>query len=447
MNATTMRPMRTKSGWAFVAMGVLVVAFSLALLLWDGGDAAPQQADLATANLEDPNGTSATIAFWEARVHADPADFVAYNRLAGAYLQRGRETGNVEDYTRAQAAIDASLMQLPGDNPSAYSIEAVLQNVRHDFTGAIETARHALTLDPADLSAVTTIGDAQLALGDYDAAFDTYNNVVNQSPTLSSFSRLAHIYELRGQLDEAEGAWKNAISLDSRRNVEATAWARTQFGALYFNQGALSDASAQYTAALETFPGYVHAIAGQARVAAARGDYSRSIALYTEVTDRRPLPEYVAALGDVYAAAGRYEDARRQYDLVTAIEQLYVANGINTDLQMALFLADHDLRPEDALRQALAIYDAQPESIYTADAVAWALYKSGRAQDALPYVDQALRLGTRDASLLYHAGMINAALGNTDVARAQLGEALDINPVFSPLHARTAKQTLEGLGG
>lgn len=445
MNATTIRPARMPLGWAFVAIGVLVVAFSLALLLWgSNNNAAPQQADLTS--LEDPNGTNASIAFWEARVHADPADFVAHNRLAGAYLQRGRETGNVEDYTRAQVAVDASLAQLPGDNPSAYGLAATLQNIRHEFAAALASAQRARELDPADLGSLASIGDAQLALGDYDAAFATYVDVVDESPTLASFSRLAHIYELRGETDEAEGAWKNAIGLDSGRNTEATAWAHTQFGTFYFNQGQLSDAASQFTAALETFPEYVHAIAGQARLAAARGDLEQAIAQYTNVTTRRPLPEYVAALGDVYTAAGQPADAQRQYELVAAIEQLYVANGINTNLQMAMFLADHNLRPDDALRQAFAVHAEQPDSIYTADAVAWALHSAGRSDEATAYAEQSLRLGARDASILYHAGMIYAATGDDARARDLLTQALDINPNFSVLHAETAKQTLESLG-
>jgi tetratricopeptide (TPR) repeat protein len=445
MNATTMKPARAPLGWAFVAIGAVVVAFSLALLLWGGSDTAPQQADLPVS-LEDPNNTNATIAFWEARIATDPADFVAYNRLASSYIQRGRETSNVEDYTRAQAAVDASLAQLPGDNPSAYSLLAVLQNIRHAFAASLETARHALTLDPADLSALVTIGDAQLAHGDYDAAFATYNDVVNQAPTLSSFSRLAHIYELRGETAEAEGAWKNAIGLDTGRNVEASAWAHTQFGTFYFNQGDFSNAAAQYTAAVEIFPDYIHATAGRARLAAARGDYDEAIAQYTDVTARRPLPEYVAALSDVYAAAGQPENAQRQYDTVLAIEQLYIANGINTDLQMALFLADHDLNPGGAVLQAQAVYDTQPNSIVAADALAWALYKAGRADEAVRYTTQALRLGTRDATLLYHAGLIAHATGDDQRARTLLMDALEINEGFSPLHSDVARQTLEDVG-
>jgi tetratricopeptide (TPR) repeat protein len=234
--------------------------------------------------------------------------------------------------------------------------------------------------------------------------------------------------------------------MDGRRNAESTAWARVQFGNFYFNRGDRAGARAQYAAALETFPGYTHALAASARVAAADGEYDAAISLLREVTERQPLPEHVALLGDVYAADGQPGEAQRQYDLIGAIDELYRSNGITTDLQMSLFFADHDIRIGDAVQGALAVYAATPDSIYAADAVAWALYKAGQPDEALPYAKDALRLGTADAMAYYHAGMINAALGNDDLAREQLTRALEINPAFSVLQAPVAREAREALG-
>src|SRR5437764_8843706 len=43
------------------------------------------------------------------------------------------------------------------------------------------------------------------------------------------------------------------------------------------------------------------------------GDYGEATSLYEQVVARQPTPEYVSALGDVYRAAGRPDDADRQY--------------------------------------------------------------------------------------------------------------------------------------
>jgi Tfp pilus assembly protein PilF len=55
----------------------------------------------------------------------------------------------------------------------------------------------------------------------------------------------------------------------------------------------------------------------------------------------------------------------------------------------------------------------------------------------------ALRLGTRDAQLYYHAGMIAQAAGEKAAARDYLQRALQLNPQFDPLQAAMARQALE----
>jgi hypothetical protein len=59
---------------------------------------------------------------------------------------------------------------------------------------------------------------------------------------------------------------------------------------------------------------------------------------------------------------------------------------------------------------------------------------------------EAMRLGSRDPSFLYHAGAIAAAAGEADRARALLGGLLAQSPRFSPLYGPRAERLLEGLG-
>ena len=59
-----------------------------------------------------------------------------------------------------------------------------------------------------------------------------------------------------------------------------------------------------------------------------------------------PCPSTSSAYGDVLSAAGRQDEAAAQYALVAAIQQLHAANGVDTDLELALFTADHG-RPEE----------------------------------------------------------------------------------------------------
>src|SRR5205807_8101160 len=74
-------------------------------------DVAPAQ-----ANVE----TGARVSFFETRVKRDAMDFYAYNELAGAYLQRVRELGDVADYRRAEVALRRSLEIYSKTNFFAY---------------------------------------------------------------------------------------------------------------------------------------------------------------------------------------------------------------------------------------------------------------------------------------------------------------------------------------
>jgi tetratricopeptide (TPR) repeat protein len=429
----------------FVLLGVLLLILALALFVIPKLSPDDQDTTGVVSTKPGESATDGIIEFWEARVRTSPGDFTAHNKLALAYIQRARETGDVTDYTRAQAAVDASLASLPDDNYDALALLASLQVTRHEFALALETARSAMALDPGDPFAKAVSGDALIGLGDYDAALELYRELVEASPGLTSFSRLAHIHELRGDAPAAEAAWQNAFNTDDRRRPENTAWARVEYGHYLFTRGDLTGAAGQYQTSLETFGGYVHALAGQARVAAASGQYDEAIGLYRQVVERQPVLEYIAALGDTYLAAGRKADAENEFELVAVVDSLYRESGINTDVSMVLFLADHDMRLEEAVDQAFTAYETHPNNIYTADALSWALHKAKRDEEALTYSEQAVRLGTQDPLLLFHAGMINFRAGKHETARGYLQLVMDTNPKFSPLYTSQAAATLEEL--
>jgi tetratricopeptide (TPR) repeat protein len=225
---------------------------------------------------------------------------------------------------------------------------------------------------------------------------------------------------------------------------EATLWAQTYLGHLHFNKGDLKTAEASYQTTLDRQPNYPHAIAGLARVRAAQGRISEAITLYQSLVERLPLPEFAIALGELLDAAGKPEQAKAQFDLVRAIQQLNANADMNTDMEMALFEADHG-DPARALQLARAAYTKRP-GIYGADALAWALHANGQNEEAWRYAQLALRLGAKDAMLHFHAGMIAAELdGKVREAQRLLSAALSINPHFSMRYAPIAQARLAEL--
>jgi tetratricopeptide (TPR) repeat protein len=225
---------------------------------------------------------------------------------------------------------------------------------------------------------------------------------------------------------------------------ENIAWAQFKLGATLFQAGDLAGAGQAQQEALATYPGYHRALAGLAQVRAAEGQYPEAIELYRKATGVVPMPDYAAGLGDVYAKIGRAEEARKQYDLVEYIGLLNAFNKVLYNRELALFYLDHDKKLGEALdlaRRELAVR----RDIYTHDVLAWALYKNGQPREALAAMAEALRLGTKDARLFFHAGMIHQAVGDAQRAREFLAKALATNPRFHLLQSEVARQTLSAL--
>ncbi|MGI9036072.1 MAG: hypothetical protein ACR2GD_08545, partial [Pyrinomonadaceae bacterium] len=192
------------------------------------------------------------------------------------------------------------------------------------------------------------------------------------------------------------------------------------------------------------FPDYYRAVASLGRVRAAQNDLPGAIAQYERVVRILPDPNYVAALGDLYKLAGREDDAKKQYELVEQIGHLSALNGALYNRQLALFYADHDIKTEEAYKLAAKEYEARKD-IYGADALGWAALQAGKLTEAQAAMKDALRLGTQDAKLFYHAGMIEKSLGNNARAADFLQNALKLNPVFDPLPAEKARTALQEL--
>ncbi|MFQ5932700.1 MAG: tetratricopeptide repeat protein, partial [Nitrospiraceae bacterium] len=171
------------------------------------------------------------------------------------------------------------------------------------------------------------------------------------------------------------------------------------------------------------------------------GRYPEAITLYEKALGIIELPPYAAALGDLYRKLGRTKEAQKQYDRVGAISQLNPINKVIYNRALASFYADHDMNVQEALAWARRELEIRRD-IYTFDVLAWALYKNENPHEALVAMTEALKLGTKEARLLFHAGMIHHHLGETEKAQAYLTRALATNPYFDLFQAEVAQATL-----
>lgn len=382
------------------------------------------------------------IAQLQADIAKNPADSVAYAQLGLAYLERVRLTGDASLYIQAEEALDMALV-LDSQQVDALVGKGMLALARHDFRGALVWAEEARILNPYRAQILGIMVDAYVELGEYESAIEMAQAMVDLRPDLSSYSRISYIRELHGDPAGAIEAMTLAVQT-SARGTEAYLWTQVQLGHLYFKQGDWETAQTVYEEALFYDEDYAYAIAGLAHVEAANGDYTAAIARLEPLVERLPLPEFVGDLADLYFVTGREEDAYNQLALVEAMQQLNESAGMNVDVEMAYFMADYNLNPSVTVEQARVAYTARP-GIYSADTLALALYQIGSYDEAWHYSQEALRLGTQDALLHYHTGLIAHARGDFEAAYYHLDQALTINPAFSIRHAPHAQQLLQDL--
>jgi tetratricopeptide (TPR) repeat protein len=401
-----------------------------------------QRGDLAVREGLLPGATTAQrIEGLQAQVRETPSDPEAYAQLGLAYLQQVRETGDPTFYPKAEGVFDRALRLNAGDLTATSGLGS-LALARHDFRQALGLGERSAAIDPGVARNYGVIADAQIELGDYAAADRTLQRYVDLKPELSSYARVSYFRELHGDLQGALAAMRLAVSAGGG-TAENVSYVQALVGKLQFDRGDYTAAERAYRVALGTDPGFPAAVAGIARVEAARGDYMPAIGRLRELVLRLPLPEYVIALGDTEQAAGMRVAARRDYQLVRAETRLLQANGVNTDAELALFQADHG-DPAQAVSLAARAWAAAP-SVRSADAYSWALSSAGRNGEALRMSGRAMRLGSRDPSFLYHAGIVALRAGRPAQAHAFLSRLVAQSPRFNPLYGPRAQRALESL--
>lgn len=417
-----------------------------------GSSSPPPPTPPAVPLASDHDSTESAIRFLEDRLKRDPDDITAYNKLAGYYLQRLRETGSLNYLDLASRAAHASLKAVSADigNTGGLAALAQVEYASHEFAVSRDHAKELIERDPGKSYPYQILGDSLLELGDYDGAAALFQLMERRSDGSGSGVvavevRLARLAELRGETNAAQKhlstALTNALDLNPAPR-EIVAWCRWQLGETAFSSGDYETAERHYRDALITFPDYYRALASLGRARAARGDLPGAIEQYERAIRILPDPTFVAALSDLYKLSGREKEATVQYELLEHIARLSAINGVMYNRQLALFHADHDVKAEEAYESAANEY-AVRRDIYGADAVAWTALKAGKLAEAQAAMKEALRLGTRDAKLFYHAGMIARAAGDFASARDYLRRALKLNPQFDPMQAPNATKALE----
>src|SRR3954466_9856840 len=175
-----------------------VAAFAVAGRSTGGPDAAGAAATPRLPQLPPPSGSTAErLRALRAVVREAPQVADGWTLLAGAELQRVRETGDASSYALAQRAVDRALSLKPGDQ-AALTQRAALELSRHDFAAGLHDARAAHAADPTVLVPYGPLVDAAVELGRYGAAERYAQQMVDRKPDLAALARVSSLRELRG---------------------------------------------------------------------------------------------------------------------------------------------------------------------------------------------------------------------------------------------------------
>jgi tetratricopeptide (TPR) repeat protein len=387
-----------------------------------------------------------SIKAWTTNLARNDKDFLSATYIATLYEARGRLTGDIGDYSRAQTAVETALAIVP-DYATAQVLQARLRQTLHDFPGALAAAEAILKKDPTVLQAMATEGDAQLELGDVKDAASSFAALQKAAPGAAVTARLARLAFIQGDTTSATSlaarAWNEATA--AGETGASLGWYAYLAGMTAITTGTPATALTWFQKALAVWPDSYLALAGEARAQAALGHTDTAISAYQQAIAIAPQPDALTALGDLYALRGDPKLAANQYATVEAIGHLAAINQQVYNRQLVLFSVNHDRDLASALtlaEQELAVR----KDVYGYDAYAWALLANGRAGDANVAMTTALAFGTRDPLLLYHAGEIALALGNSAQARDLLTQALGITGGLDPLAASKATASLASLG-
>ncbi|MFD7979954.1 tetratricopeptide repeat protein [Streptomyces sp. NPDC059071] len=370
---------------------------------------------------------------------AHPGDEASWAVLGAAYTERGLRRADPADLPRAEAALKRSLAVRPAarGNLDAQLGMAALANARGDWKSAREWGERVRKADPKRWPAYPVLIDAYNGLGDYKAAGKATETLTELHSGAAVSTRSAQLYRNRGWREDAGAAAADAVALAATDAEKAAALAR--LGDLAWERGEPEEALAQYGAALGLVPEHGPSLAGRARALAALGRTREAVRDWRAALERLPLPEYFLEAGELHEALDRDEEAQALY------ERLRTGAWPGAEVVLGLLDADHG-DPAAAVRRLRAEWARGHRSVQVADALGWALFRSGEPKEALEFAKRATDEGLRSALFSYHRGEIERALEDHGPARRHLAEALRTNPSFSPLFAPRAQQAVKALG-
>ncbi|MDH3707924.1 MAG: tetratricopeptide repeat protein, partial [Acidimicrobiia bacterium] len=384
------------------------------------------------------------VTMWQERAERQPLDYLSRTQLGRALSRRARQHADLDDHERAEQAHLAALELNPHHRPARVGLIAAL-SAQHRFAEARQLAEDVLIDEPGALDVLALAGDAAFELGDYDAASANYAQLATTgigSPAELRLARLAAVQV--SPVDAAAIVARTIVETDLESlstHDAASHW--FQLARHRFDAGDSTGALEALDAALAIDHDHPGATETLPFVLASVGRVDEALVHYEALVVDGAAPDVEGLYADLLRRAGRGADAevheQRATEAAIGLAQRYPAERrhlvgfyLTRDPELAVDLARADL--------------AERADIGGHDALAWALFHTGRFDEAAAAMAPAVAGPAIDASLRYHAAAIAAAVGDLDEARHHLRVARATNPDFHPTEAADAMALATRLG-
>lgn len=384
------------------------------------------------------------VEYYQYEIRRRPEVVENYVQLAQIFLQEARVTGRHHEYLPQAQTMLAEALHRDPDHFLALATKASLLLTLHQFEEAQKLAEQARVRAPQTAFLYGVLCDALVELGDYAGAVKMCDAMLGLKPDLRAYARAAYLRELHGDLAGACQAMKLACDAGVF-GQENRAWVLCQLGKLYFIQGKLDTAAYLYNGILEERPNYAYALAGLAQVQAAHGQREQAVAALQQAYREIPDHGFLEQLAVLYREQGEPAKANEMIAMVLENFRQHEAQGWNVDLEFARFCLEHDLRREEALERARREYERRPAHLEVLATYAWALHLNGKTAEALPLMEQALRLRTPRPEFQFRAGVMAASLGQNEKAKRHFESALALPTGLASKDRQFAQQQLAEL--
>ena len=360
----------------------------------------------------------------------NPSDTRSLLALTSLYIQEARNTGNFTYYNEAALKCIDAVLEKDQKNFEALSFKSTIRLSQHRFAEGLAIAEQLKQLYPYNAYVYGLLVDGYIETGRYKEAVEAADKMISIRPDNRSYSRIAYLREIHGDIPGAIEAMKMAVEAGAPGD-ENTEWCRVQLGKLFEQTGNRHEAKMQYGIANNNRENYPYALAGLARMAVEEKDYDGALKLYRQADLLISDHTFKEGIAEVYDLSGREEQAKKIADeILTHMKKFSSGNnaGQNEDHEMAhAYMGVNNY--EKALEYALKEHNHRPANIEVNETVAIVYYKKGEYAKAVPYIEAALKTNCKNPELLCHAGLIYAKVGDKEKAKMYLEQALKNEPV------------------